>query len=80
MRLLLIVSWCGSFDVLIIGAVGACALCHVIVYPLSQGTVTCYQQRQDVTLASLVCILNRGTFEPTDLECASQWIDSESPD
>ena len=52
----------------------------VIVYPLSQGTITCQQQSNDVTLASLVCILYGRSLEPANFERASQGIDLESPD
>ena len=51
----------------------------MIVYPLSQGSVTSEHQCDDVTLASLVGILDSRTFEPTHLECACQRIDLESP-
>ena len=52
----------------------------MIVDPLSQGAITSEQQRHDVTLAGLVCILSGWGLEPANFERASQRVDLESPD
>ena len=52
----------------------------MIVDPLSQGAITSEQQRHDVALAGLVCVLSGWGLEPADFERASQRVDLESPD
>ena len=62
------------------GSGAGAASTSVIVYPLSQRTITRQQQGHDVTLASLVGVLHAGGLEPANFERASQGIDLESPD
>ena len=52
----------------------------MIVHPLSQGAITCQQQRHDVALAGLIGVLSGWGLKPANFERASQGIDLESPD
>ena len=52
----------------------------VIVYPLSQGSVTSEHQCEDVTSAGLVGVLLSRTLEPANFERTCEGVDLECPD
>ena len=52
----------------------------MIVYPLSQGSVTSEHQCDDVTSAGLIGVLLQRAFKPPHLKRTCEGVDFECPD